>query len=281
MSGTESSHVTLGEAWEAAAEAWSDYVRAGRDPFFQVNLRAFLELLPPPRGVTLDIGCGEGRLRAELEARGHQVLGVELSPTLAARARGRHEVVEADAAARSSRACGLRARDDAPAPLLVREGILRRRPPRRVDPGGAGREPAAPADLAPRAGGEAVKELWEREAHDWAAWAREPGHDSYWSFSPLFLELVPPPGRRTLDLGCGEGRVARDLAARGHSVVGIDASPTLVGLAREADPDGEYLVGDAAALPLEDASFDLVIAYNVLMDVDDMAGAVREAARVP
>src|ERR671929_1848340 len=98
MSGTESSHVTLGEAWEAAAEAWSDYVRAGRDPFFQVNLRAFLELLPPPRGVTLDIGCGEGRLGAELEARGHQVLGVELSPTLAARARERHEVVEADAA---------------------------------------------------------------------------------------------------------------------------------------------------------------------------------------
>src|SRR5919199_5646169 len=98
MNGTESSHVTLGEAWEAAAEAWSDYVRSGRDPFFQVNLRAFLELLPPPHGVTLDIGCGEGRLGAELEARGHQVLGVELSPTLAARARERHEVVAADAA---------------------------------------------------------------------------------------------------------------------------------------------------------------------------------------
>ena len=91
---------------------------------------------------------------------------------------------------------------------------------------------------------------------------------------------MPPPGRRTLDLGCGEGRVARDLAARGHSVAGIDASPTLVELARAADPDGEYLVGDAAALPFDDESFDLVIAYNVLMDVEDMAGAVREAARV-
>jgi SAM-dependent methyltransferase len=98
MSGTGSSHVTLREAWEAAAEAWSDYVRAGRDPFFHVNLRAFLELLPPPRGVTLDIGCGEGRLGAELAAFGHRVLGVEQSPTLAARARERHEVVEVDAA---------------------------------------------------------------------------------------------------------------------------------------------------------------------------------------
>ena len=125
-----------------------------------------------------------------------------------------------------------------------------------------------------------MKELWEREAHDWAAWAREPGHDSYWSFSPLFLELVPPPGRRTLDLGCGEGRVGRDLAARGHAVVGIDSSPTLVELALAADPEGEYVVGDAAALPFEDASFGVVVAYNSLMDVDDMAGAVRETARV-
>src|ERR687884_2135564 len=98
MGGTKSSHVTLREAWEAAAEAWSDYVRAGRDPFFHVNLRAFLELLPPPRGTTLDIGCGEGRVGAELERRGHRVLGVELSPTLAARAREHHEVVEAEAA---------------------------------------------------------------------------------------------------------------------------------------------------------------------------------------
>src|SRR5437764_5788432 len=98
MSGTESSHVTLREAWEASAEAWSDYVRDGRDPFFHVSLAAFCELLPPPRGTTLDIGCGEGRVGAELEARGHRVLGVEQSPTLAARARERHEVVEADAA---------------------------------------------------------------------------------------------------------------------------------------------------------------------------------------
>jgi ubiquinone/menaquinone biosynthesis C-methylase UbiE len=125
-----------------------------------------------------------------------------------------------------------------------------------------------------------VKELWEREARAWAAWAREPGHDSYWLCSPIFFQLVPPPGRRTLDLGCGEGRVARDLAAHGHSVVGIDASQTLAGLAREADPAGEYLLGDAAALPFADTSFDLVVAYNSLMDVDDMAGAVREAGRV-
>jgi SAM-dependent methyltransferase len=124
-------------------------------------------------------------------------------------------------------------------------------------------------------------EHWEGQAERWAAWAREPGHDAYWDESgPPFFDVLPRPGRRTLDLGCGEGRVARDLEARGHSVVGVDASPTLVRFAAEADPEGDYLVADAAALPFDDASFDLVVAFNTLMDFDDMPGAVHEAARV-
>ena len=122
---------------------------------------------------------------------------------------------------------------------------------------------------------------WESRAEQWAAWARAPGHDAYWSESgPPFFELVPAVGRATLDVGCGEGRVARDLKRRGHAVVGIDSAPTLVRLAREADPGGEYLVADAAALPFADDNFDLVVAFNSLMDVDDMPGAVREGARV-
>jgi ubiquinone/menaquinone biosynthesis C-methylase UbiE len=74
--------------------------------------------------------------------------------------------------------------------------------------------------------------------------------------------------------------VARDLRARGHDVVGIDAVPRLVEAAVEADPGGEYLVADAAALPFPDESFDLAVAYNSLMDMEDMDGAVREAWRV-
>jgi SAM-dependent methyltransferase len=121
---------------------------------------------------------------------------------------------------------------------------------------------------------------WEREAENWIAWARAPGHDSYWYYRDGFLALLPPPGRAMLDLGCGEGRLTRDLGARGYRVVGVDASPSLLNAARAVDPAGEYLLADAARLPFEDARFDLVVAYNSLMDIENMPAAVAEAARV-
>jgi SAM-dependent methyltransferase len=112
-------------------------------------------------------------------------------------------------------------------------------------------------------------------------WAREPGHDAYWHYRDAFLDgVVPAPRRSALDVGCGEGRVSRDLRARGHDVIGVDSSAALVRHAAAADPAGAYLVADAAALPFPDASFDLVVAYNALMDVDDLDASVAEAARV-
>ena len=126
-----------------------------------------------------------------------------------------------------------------------------------------------------------LRDAWERNADAWLEWARAPGHDSYWRFHrDRFLALLPAPGRLTLDVGTGEGRLARDLKAGGHSVVGIDASPTLVRYARDADPSGDYRIADAGALPFDASAADLVVAFMSLMDVDDMPGAVREAARV-
>lgn len=124
-------------------------------------------------------------------------------------------------------------------------------------------------------------DFWEGQADRWVRWARRPGHDSYWRFHrDRFLELVPPPGLLTVDVGCGEGRLARDLKTLGHHVVGIDRSPTMVRHAREADPGLDVREGDAAALPFEDGAADLVISFMSLMNTDDLAGAVREAARV-
>jgi SAM-dependent methyltransferase len=126
-----------------------------------------------------------------------------------------------------------------------------------------------------------LRDAWEKEARNWVAWARKPGHDSYWRFHrDRFLELVPPPAGPALDAGCGEGRLPRDLKARGYDVVGVDASPTLVEHAREADPGGDYRVADAAHVPFGDASFQLVTAFMSLHDMDDMDGAIRELSRV-
>ena len=122
---------------------------------------------------------------------------------------------------------------------------------------------------------------WERVADVWVRWARASGLDSYWRFHrDQFLSLLPPPGRRTLDLGCGEGRLARDLTVLGHDVVAVDVSPTMVAAARQAGPQIPAVLADAAALPFADAAFDLVVAFMSLQDVDAMEHAVAESARV-
>jgi len=124
-----------------------------------------------------------------------------------------------------------------------------------------------------------LREFWDGQAEAWGRFARTPGHDVFheqFNF-PAFLELLPPAGRATLDLGCGEGRVGASLEQRGHKVVGVDASPAMVELARERH---EALVADAAALSFDDASFDLVVAYMSLMNLDDLEGSLREAGRV-
>jgi ubiquinone/menaquinone biosynthesis C-methylase UbiE len=127
-----------------------------------------------------------------------------------------------------------------------------------------------------------LRASWEAEAERWAAWARTPGHDHFfWRLNwPAFTELLPAPGRRTLDLGCGEGRCGRWLAEHGHRVTGVDASPTLAGLARDAGGYEEIVESDAAALPFADASFDLVSAFMSLHDVDDLEGVLAEVVRV-
>jgi SAM-dependent methyltransferase len=126
-----------------------------------------------------------------------------------------------------------------------------------------------------------LRAAWEEHAPKFIAWARAPRHDSYWLFHrDQFFELLPPPGRRTLDLGCGEGRLARDLKALGYDVVAVDLSPTMLAAAKEADPELEAHLADAADLPFDEGSFDLVVAFMSLQDMDDIDGAIREAARV-
>ena len=90
--------------WEAEARNWAEFTRTpGRDVAHeQINLPALLRLLPEPAGLTLDLGCGEGRAGRVLQSRGYRVAGVDAAPTMVRLATG-HESPEpavlADAAA--------------------------------------------------------------------------------------------------------------------------------------------------------------------------------------
>ena len=97
---------------------------------------------------------------------------------------------------------------------------------------------------------------------------------------PAFRDLLPAPGRATLDVACGEGRLARQLESLGHRVTGIDASPAMVQFAGGHASAGPVVLADAAGLPFRDGAFDLAVAYMCLHDIDDMPHAVAEIARV-
>lgn len=121
---------------------------------------------------------------------------------------------------------------------------------------------------------------WEADAENWVRWARSPD-DAYWHFRDSFFDsILPSPGQRTLEIGCGEGRVARDLVVRGHRVTAVDTADALVRAARVADRTGRYLVAGGESLPFAPHSFDLVVAYNSLQVVADMVATVEETARV-
>lgn len=125
---------------------------------------------------------------------------------------------------------------------------------------------------------------WEHEAENWIAWARTPGHDIFPYYWPSFLaEIVPENTSLTLEIGCGEGRVARALADARDRVIAIDGSPTLVRAARDGDGRAGYANASATTLPFTDSTFDVVVAYNSLQTMThfgDMQAAVHEAGRV-
>lgn len=90
---------------------------------------------------------------------------------------------------------------------------------------------------------------------------------------------------RILDVGCGTGNYSLELSHRGHRVVGIDFSPSMMKRAQQKKDGGsewpQFLFNDLNnILPFKDDSFDAVICINVLYTIPDHEKFVEELSRV-
>ncbi len=117
-----------------------------------------------------------------------------------------------------------------------------------------------------------------------AAWIAEQGEAGDFARRcvldrPMLAQIRGHGFATALDVGCGEGRFCRMLAAEGLRPTGIDPTASLIARARTLDPAGDYRIGRAEALEVADASFDLVVSYLSLIDIPDITAAIPEMAR--
>ncbi|NNE73468.1 MAG: class I SAM-dependent methyltransferase [Acidimicrobiales bacterium] len=123
-------------------------------------------------------------------------------------------------------------------------------------------------------------ELWE----DYAGWWQQGFTDGA---DPEYVEQIVPLARqalagaeRVLDLGTGEGQIARALAAQGATVLGVDPTRNQIVEAAARGGGPLYAQAGAASLPLADASVDAVVACLVFEHIDEIDDAIAEVARV-
>ena len=89
-------------------------------------------------------------------------------------------------------------------------------------------------------------------------------------------------GKRVLDMGCGAGYGSAELAKQALKVTGLDVSSDAVAHARQhfSSSNVEFVEGSAAAAPLPDQSFDLIVAFEVIEHLADWRKLLEEARRL-
>lgn len=87
-------------------------------------------------------------------------------------------------------------------------------------------------------------------------------------YDPLLLAAVPPGCRSALDVGCGEGILARELRTTIPSVTGIDLDCPSIERARAEGGGVEYVQGDFLTHPFEPGSFDMIVSVAALHHMD-------------
>ena len=122
--------------------------------------------------------------------------------------------------------------------------------------------------------------LWDEHAQWWIDGFTNGADPEYVEqIIPLAVEELA--GRvKVLDLGCGDGQIARALAAQGSDVLGVDPTQLHIDVAIERGGGPTYLLGGATQIPAPDNSFDAVVACLVFEHIDQMDEAMTEVARV-
>jgi ubiquinone/menaquinone biosynthesis C-methylase UbiE len=115
----------------------------------------------------------------------------------------------------------------------------------------------------------------------WAPFYDEPGNQLLDLEQPIVREVLDSlPVGVALDAACGTGRHTAYLASLGHKVIGADASPEMLALARQKVPEGEFHEAELHELPLPDDSVDVVVCALALSHVPDLAQALTEFVRI-
>ena len=121
----------------------------------------------------------------------------------------------------------------------------------------------------------AVDEGWGRQAVEFATLCEPTNCREYVT---LHHRLGVGAGDRLLDVACGAGLAVELAGLRGARCAGIDASPRLLAVARDRNPDADLRVGDMHALPWGDEAFDVVTSFRGIWGTTP--GAVAEVHRV-
>lgn len=120
---------------------------------------------------------------------------------------------------------------------------------------------------------------WTGAASQWITWARTSHHDAYWAYEAAFREFVGAGSGPALEIGAGEGRICRTLTGLGYEMTAVEPVADLLEAARAENSARLYVRASATELPLPDQGYSLVVLYNVLMDIDDLDGALAQAMR--
>ncbi|GHG94209.1 class I SAM-dependent methyltransferase [Streptomyces lanatus] len=92
---------------------------------------------------------------------------------------------------------------------------------------------------------------------------------------PRILKAVPAGAQRALDVGCGEGTLARELRRTVPQVTGIDLHAPSIEQGRAWADDVDHVLGDFLTHPFEPASFDVVASVATLHHMDAATGLTR------